>query len=232
MTKISVLIPAYQESAILPHTVKRLLAQMEKLGQSFEIIICDDGSKDDTVSVIEALGYPQVRCVTGAHLGKGGSLARGMMEATGELVFYTDADLAYGTAVIPRFLSVLEKREADVVVGSRALHKAGYAGYSFGRRLFSKGYRQALRILGGIRVTDAQCGCKAYTQKAAKALFYRISEHGFAFEFETLLRAEKQGLCVRELPVKIVKNGTSHVRPLRDGLLMLRAAIRIKKKYK
>ena len=227
--EISILIPAYRESAILPDTVARVMQQLA--GEDFELIVCDDGSGDDTVSVVEGLGYPNVRCVTGAHLGKGGSLARGVMAAKGELIFYTDADLAYGTAVIPQFLDAL-RGGADLAIGSRHLHERGYAGYPMHRRIFSKGYRAALRLIGGIRVSDAQCGCKAYTAAAAKQIYRDISEQGFAFEFETLLRAEKAGLSVTELPVCILENGVSHVRPLRDGFSMLKAAARIKRKYK
>lgn len=227
--KVSILIPAYRESAILPETVDRVMRQMA--GEDFELIVCDDGSGDDTAAVVEGLGFPNVRCVTGAHLGKGGSLARGVMAATGELIFYTDADLAYGTAVIPQFLAAL-RQGADLAIGSRHLHEKGYAGYPLHRRVFSRCYRFALRLLGGIRVSDAQCGCKAYTAAAAKRIYRDISEQGFAFEFETLLRAEKAGFSVCELPVCIIENGASHVRPLRDGFAMLKAAVRIKRKYK
>lgn len=228
---VSILITAYREATILPNNVRRLLEEMEKQHRSFEIIVCDDGSGDDTVRVVAALEDPRVRCVTGEHLGKGGSLARGVAAALGDLIFYTDADLAYGTAVIPVFLSVLEEGEAALVIGSRPLHKEGYEGYPLGRRLLSSGYRFLLRLLGGISVTDSQCGCKAYTAAAAKRLFANLSEVGFSFELETLLRARKWGLAVREYPVRVLTNGTSHVRPLRDGFSMLCAACRIKRRY-
>ena len=229
---VSVLIPAYREAATIGVTVRRLLACMEKQERSFEILICDDGSEDDTAASVAALNDPRVRFVGGAHTGKGGALARGVAQAEGELIFYTDADLAYGTDVIPSFLSALEQGMGEVVIGSRLLHAQGYAGYSLPRRVFSKAYQGALRLLGDIDAGDPQCGCKAYTAKAAKELFSGLTELGFAFEQETLLKAKKAGLSVCEIPVCVLSNGVSHVRPLRDGLDMLRAAYRIRRRYR
>ena len=228
---VSVLLTAYRESAVIPRSVARVTKELQSLGEAYEIIICDDGSNDDTAAVVAALGDPRVRCVTGEHLGKGGSLSRGVMAATGDRIFYTDVDLAYGTRVIPRFLEALA-RGADLAIGSRPLHPRGYEGYPLHRKLFSGGYRAALQLLGGIHASDAQCGCKAYTKNAARAIFADIGEQGFAFEFETLLRAEKAGLAVCELPVRVLRNGASHVRPMRDGLRMLKAAMRIRRQYK
>lgn len=229
---VSILIPAYREAARIGDTAKRLLCCMEKQKRSFEILICDDGSEDETAAVLAALGDPRVRFVEGAHTGKGGALANGVASANGDLIFYTDADLAYGTAVIEQFLSALERGEGDIVIGSRLLHPRGYAGYSLPRRVLSKVYQRALRLLGGMDAGDPQCGCKAYTARAARKIFTDLSECGFAFEQETLLKAKKAGLAVCELPVRVLSNGESHVHPLRDGVAMLRAACRTRKKYK
>ena len=229
---VSILIPAYNEAESIVQTVQRLLSCMGSQERSFEILICDDGSRDDTANVIAALGDPRVYFVGGAHTGKGGALARGVARAEGKWIFYTDADLAYGTDVIEQFLSALEQGRGELVLGSRLLHKQGYAGYSFPRRVFSKAYQGALRLLGGIDAGDPQCGCKAYTARSAKEMFADLSELGFAFEQETLLKAKRAGYSVCELPVRIISNGESHVRPLRDGLSMLRAARRTRRKYK
>ena len=230
--EVSILLPAYNEARGIGATVAQVLECMERQGFDFEILICDDGSTDATAQAVAAVGDPRVRFVSGAHTGKGGALARGVAQAIGEHIFYTDADLAYGIAVIARFLKVLERGEADVVIGSRLLHERGYAGYSLPRRVLSKAYQRALRLLGGIDAGDPQCGCKAYTAKAAKAMFTGLGELGFAFEQETLLRAKRAGFSVKEMPVRVFSNGASHVRPVRDGLSMLRAAYRTKKRYR
>lgn len=154
------MIPAYNEAESIAQTVRHLLSCMESQERSFEILICDDGSQDDTANVIAALGDPRVHFVGGAHTGKGGALARGVAQAQGCLIFYTDADLAYGTDVIEQFLSALEQGHGALVIGSRLLHKQGYAGYSFPRRVFSKAYQGALRLLAvlmrGIPGVDAR----------------------------------------------------------------------------
>lgn len=229
--QVSILIPAYKEAAHIPATVAALHRAMARLSYTYEIVICDDGSDDGTPQAVATLHDPLVRCVTGPHLGKGGALARGVAAAEGAWIFYTDADLAYGTEVIGEFLTAFEERETDLVIGSRPLHKEGYRMYPLLRRLISRVYRAALQLWGGVTVSDAQCGCKAYRTAVAKRLFADLIEVGFAFETETLLRARLAGNIVTELPVRVISNGPSHVRPLRDGLRMLRAAHRIKKTY-
>ena len=231
--KLSLCIPMYNEAAIIADTAKTLSAFMSARFSEYEILFSDDGSTDGSADIVRALDLPGV-CVVGysVNRGKGSAVREAMLAATGDVVMFTDSDLAYGTAVIPQFLHALRQGEAEIVIGSRPLHKQGYAGYSRLRRVLSRGYQACLRHFGGIAAGDPQCGCKAYTARAAKQLFAGLTETGFAFEFETLLRAQKAGLSVLELPVRVLANGTSHVRPLRDGVTMLRAARKLRRIYK
>lgn len=225
--KATILIPFYNDAPLLAITARRLVVAAEKLPFTWEILFCDDGSTDGGAEIVEKLGLSHVRVITGEHLGKGGALRRGVLAAGGELIFYTDADLAYGTDVIAPFLAAAEKC-GGVVAGTRTFAD-GYGAYSVPRKMFSGMYRRLVRQIGTLPVADPQSGCKAYERTAAIAIFTPLSETGYSFEFETLLRAVKMGFPITELPVRVLHNGNSHVRPLRDGFRMLRAARRISK---
>lgn len=225
--KVSILIPFYNDATVIEATVRRLTAAVAELPYEAEILFCDDGSTDNGAARVAALSSPHCRVLTGAHLGKGGALRRGVLAATGDLIFYTDADLAYGTAVLLPFLQTAEKT-GSIVVGKRA-GKCGYGAYSVARRVFSGLYRRLIRRIAAISVSDPQSGCKAYPREMAVALFTPLQETGYSFEFETLLRAEKLGFPIKELPVQVLVSANSHVHPLRDGWRMLQEARRISK---
>ena len=223
--KVSILIPFYNDATVMEATARRLTAAVAELPYEAEILFCDDGSTDDGAARVAALGLPRCQVLTGAHLGKGGALRRGVLAATGDLIFYTDADLAYGTAVLLPFLQTAEKT-GGIVVGKRT-GKGGYGAYSALRRVFSGLYRRLIRRIAALSVSDPQSGCKAYPRDMAVALFAPLQETGYSFEFETLLRAQKLGFPITELPVQVLVSANSHVHPLRDGCRMLKEAHRI-----
>lgn len=228
--KVSILIPFYNDATVIEATARRLAAAVAELPYEAEILFCDDGSTDGGGEKITALGLSCCRVLTGAHLGKGGTLRRGVLAATGELIFYTDADLAYGTAVLLPFLQTAEAT-GGIVVGKRT-GKGGYGAYSAARRVFSGLYRRLVRRIAALPVSDPQSGCKAYPREMAVALFTPLRENGYSFEFETLLRAEQLGFPITELPVRVLVSANSHVHPLRDGLRMMKEARRISKTAK
>ena len=119
-----------------------------------------------------------------------------------------------------------------MVIGSRPLHPEGYAGYTAIRKLASKTYIKVLNVAGGFRLSDSQCGCKAYRGDAAHAIFSRTETKGFAFDFETILWAQKFGYRILEMPVTIVNHRESKVNVLRDTFKMLKELQQIKKRVK
>lgn len=228
---VSILIPFYNDAPILADTARQLSFAAGELPYQVEILFCDDGSTDEGKEIITALELPYVRVIPGIHTGKGGAIRRGVLSATGDVIFYTDADLAYGTRVIAPFAEEA-MRHGGVVAGSRALTKDGYGGYPASRRVLSRLCRRMLRGIGELPVSDSQSGCKAYARKAALAIFEPLRETGFAFELETLLRAVSLGFSVTEVPVRVIQNGSSHVHPVRDGWNLLLAARRIAREYR
>ena len=152
-------------------------------------------------------------------------------ETCGCLRMFTDADLAYGTKVISQVVKEFEKNKGvDVVIGSRNIGKDGYKGYTFVRKLASKAYIRVLCIAGGFRLSDSQCGCKAFSGKAAEKIFSLCEVNGFAFDFEAILWAVKMGMKIVETPVHVINHGESKVRIVRDTARMLKDLRSMKKR--
>lgn len=231
--KFSLCIPMYNETSVIEATARTLSDYMQKNFDDYEIIFSDDGSRDGSAELVRSLGLQNVRVVGyEQNRGKGCAVRTGILAATGDVVMFTDADLAYGTGVIREVADIFANKSTDVVIGSRNLHPDGYEGYTFIRKIASKAYIKILCIVGGLKLSDSQTGCKAFSAKAAKDIFSRCETDGFAFDFEVILWAQKLGYRFTELPVKIINHRESKVRVLRDAFRMLRDLRKIKKRVK
>ena len=229
--KISLVIPMYNESSIIEATARELSDYMSKNFDSYEILFSNDGSKDDCAEKCEALDLPNVRVVGYENnRGKGCAVREGIMQAQGDIIMFTDADLAYGTDVIKRYYDKFaELPDTDILIGSRNISADGYEGYTFLRKIMSKVYIKVLCIVGGFKLSDSQCGCKAFRHDTAKEIFSKCTVDGFAFDFEVILFATKLGKKINEVPVKIINHRESKVNALRDTFRMLRDLIKIKR---
>ncbi len=233
--KISVCIPMYNEKKCIAQTAKTLHEYMEKqFPGEYEIIFCDDGSRDGSADEVRGLALSDVRVISYTpNRGKGYAVRTALLASSGDVALFTDADLAYGTDVIARFYEIFEKNPGlGVATGSRNLSRDGYEGYTFLRRLASKIYLKVLAIVGGLKLSDSQCGCKAFSHEAIRKIFPNCEVDRFAFDFEAILWAQKLGLSMKEVPVKVINHGESKVRLVRDTLKMLRDLYRMKKRIK
>ena len=224
----------YNESAIIAETAKTLHEYMEKNfgAGEYEVIFSDDGSRDGCGDIVRNLALPGIR-VTGYEVnrGKGCAVRTAFLEAEGDVVMFTDADLAYGTDVIRRAYDELTKVEdADMLIGSRNMSKDGYESYSLLRKIASKIYIKVLCMAGGFKLSDSQCGCKAFKLHAVKKIFPRLEVNGFAFDFEAILWATKMKMKIIEMPVKVINMGDSKVRIIRDTLKMLKDLRKMRKR--
>ena len=233
--KISVCIPMYNESKIIADTAKTLHSYMqETFGDDFEIVFSDDGSTDGSKEAVNALGLSNVRTVGyEKNRGKGCAVRTAFLESIGDIAMFTDADLAYGTEVIGRVCAMFgENPDADLVIGSRNISADGYEGYTFLRKLASKVYIKVLCLAGGFKLSDSQCGCKAFRRDAVNKIFPHCTVDGFAFDFEAILWSQKFGMKIKEMPVKVINHRESKVRVLRDSVKMLRDLRKMKKRIK
>ena len=232
--KISLCIPMYNESSIIADTAKTLHEYMSATFDSYEIIFSNDGSKDGCDRIVEEMNLPHVRVVGYPNnQGKGCAVRTALLAAEGDIVMFTDADLAYGCDVIQQVCEEFVANPADdMVIGSRNLHKDGYEGYTFIRKLASKTYIKVLCLVGGFKLSDSQCGCKAFTRETVKDIFPRCEVNGFAFDFEAILWATKLKKTIVETPVKIINHRESKVNVLRDTFKMLKDLMKMKRRIK
>lgn len=224
----------YNEASIIEDTAKALSEYMSANFDDYEILFSDDGSRDNCGDMVNAMNLPNVRVVGyEQNQGKGCAVRTAMLESTGDVVMFTDADLAYGCDVIGRIYRIFdENKGTDIVIGSRNIAKDGYEGYTLTRKLASKAYIKVLCIAGGLKLSDSQTGCKAFSGKAAKDIFGRCEVNGFAFDFEAILWAQKLGYKFTEMPVKVINHRESKVRLIRDTFRMLRDLRKMKKRIK
>lgn len=232
--KISVLIPMYNENRIIAQTAATLSEYLSAHFSDYEILFCDDGSTDGCGDTVRALELPNVRVIGyDKNRGKGYAVRYAMLHADGDVRMFTDADLAYGTEVISRVFSEFQKQDGmQVCIGSRNLNKDGYEGYTVLRRVMSKVYIRLLCVAGGFRLSDSQCGCKAFSAEAAEKIFPKCEVDGFAFDFEAILWAVKMDLQIREIPVRVIRHGSSKVHVVKDTLKMLQDLRKMKKRIR
>ena len=229
----SLIIPMYNEEKILPDTIETLHAYMESAFDDYEIVFADDGSTDRSRKIVEECGHERMRVVGyEKNRGKGCAVRCGMLAAKGDIRLFTDCDLAYGTEIIRTLYDKFTAAGCDVMIGSRNLSGDGYEGYTALRRIVSKTYIRVLCTIGGFKLSDSQCGFKAFSAKAAEDVFSRCETDSFAFDFEAILFATKLGYKIAELPVKIINHRESKVNVLSDSIRMLRDLLQIKKHVK
>ena len=232
--RISLCVPMYNESSIIAETAKDLHKYMTlHYDNDFEIIFADDGSRDGSAKIVEELGLPNVRVVGYTqNQGKGCAVRNGVLASRGDVVIFTDADLAYGMELIDDTVKIIESKSHNMLVASRSKHSEGYEGYTFIRKLASKVYLKVINIFGGIKISDAQCGFKAYEGDVGRKIFSLCKTNNFAFDLEVILFAQKMKLAIYELPAKIINHRESKVNVVKDAIRMLKAISTIKKNVK
>jgi len=231
---VSLIIPVYNEEKIVGNTVKTVREYMENnFKDDYEVIFVDDGSGDETLKIAEELSGGGIKVITyEKNRGKGGAVRTGMLAAAGDLIFYTDCDMAYGLDVIKTGCDMFaNNRDADIVIGSRRKHKDGYASYTFLRKIASVAIYMFIKICGGVKSSDSQSGIKAFKNSAAKKIFGLCEVDGWSFDCEVLLIADRLGYKILEMPVKIINHGDSKIRAA-DGMKLIKEVLKIKKRVK
>ncbi len=233
--KISLCIPLYNEEKIIRDTAESVSRYMkERFTDGYEVLFVNDGSKDASLEILSEINDPNIRVLTyPENKGKGYAVRVGMLKAKGEIVIFTDCDLAYGLDIVGEFYDEMIKNpEYGAVIGSRSLHPEGYFGYTFGRKLISKAYLRVLAVYGGLRLSDSQSGIKAFRRELAQKVFSEARVDRFAFDFEIILLTRYFGGIIREYPVRIINHRPSTIRFFKDSARMLRDIGKIKKRIR
>lgn len=238
---LSVVIPCYDEMANLQKGVLGKVAHfLNKEKFPYEVIIVDDGSTDGSVEFIQEIieEYPQFKLISGFHSGKAGAVTKGVLEAKGEYILFTDMDQATPIEEVDKLLPYFDEGYA-VVIGSRNTKRKGSP---LTRQIISRAAMVLRSMIIGIRgITDTQCGFKMFRKDAAKELFTTVNElhHGFhkvkgsnvtsGFDVELLYLAMKRGYKIKEVPVRWLYVETRRVNPITDSIQGVLDLIVIKK---
>jgi glycosyltransferase involved in cell wall biosynthesis len=235
--RILVAIPVFNEENKLPESIARLHGHVEgHAGHDYEIVIANNGSTDRTAEVAASLAerYSGVRVCHFAMKGRGSVLREVWGRSAADILTYMDVDLSTDLEAMPKLIESLACRDFDIVAGTR-LHRDSLTKRSLRRELISRCYNYLVRISFSTRLSDLQCGFKGITKEAAMRLLPFVEDHGFFFDTEMLLIAEKCGYSILNLPVTWVENADSRVKILRtawadiEGLLRLRRCFRANK---
>ena len=231
MPQYSIIIPAYNESARLGATLDRVLDHLAAQHWDAEVIVVNDGSRDDTAEMVlaRARANPALRLIENpGNRGKGYSVRNGMLKAGGEMRLFTDADLSSPIAEANKLFAAIEAG-ADVAIGSRWLQPDTQTQrQSLLRQFYGRTFNLVLRILLGLRFKDTQCGFKAFRRSSAEKLFSQQTIEGWGFDAELLFLADRSGLKIKELPVVWSDAEGTRIHPLRDGLRMMAEVLTIR----
>jgi len=218
---LSLVVPVFDEAAVLRESVARLLHSLEELNLSFEVVLSDDGSKDGSRELVIALahGDPRLRAVTSkVNEGKGAALQRGVHAAAGRWVATCDADLSTELGVLPTALRELE-RGAAVVVGDRRHANSRIARRQpWLRERLGACFGALARLAIGSDLRDFTCGFKAYRRDAAQEIFGALETPRWAFDVEVVAIAKALGMRVESVPVTWRHRPDTRVRLPGDGV--------------
>ena len=231
MPRYSIIIPAYNESARLGATLDRVLAYVSAERWDVEVIVVNDGSRDSTAELVRecAQRHPQLRLLENpGNRGKGYSVRNGMLNATGEILLFTDADLSAPIEEAPKLFAAIESG-VDIAIGSRWLQpELQTHRQSVLRQFYGRLFNLALRILLGLNFKDTQCGFKVFTQESAQKIFPQQKIDRWGFDPELLFLARRAGLKVVEVGVAWAHDEGTRINPLRDGMRMFGEVLRIR----
>jgi dolichyl-phosphate beta-glucosyltransferase len=229
---LSIVIPAYNEGLRIGKSLERIQRYLASKAFAAEVIAVDDGSTDDTADLVlrMAAEWPLLRLLRNArNRGKGFAVRRGVLEARGKYVLFTDADLSAPIEQTGMLIAALESTGADAAAGSRALQREliGVHQPPF-REYGGMVFNLLVRLLTGLRLRDTQCGLKLFRRSSTRNAFERQRVGGFGFDPEVLFLIKRDGGSVLEVPVRWNDDPATKVRFLQDAAGMVWALLLIR----
>lgn len=215
MVYLSIIIPAYNESKRITKTLKEMDSFLRTVNYAYEILVVNDGSKDNTAEVVQGL-VPEIKNLrlidNKKNQGKGGVVRDGMLQATGEIRLFTDADNSTSLDQFEKMRPFFEEGY-KVVIGSRGIRGAQLdPPQPLLRRIPGKMGNLFIQLLVLPGIKDTQCGFKAFSAEAANEVFKLATITGWGFDIEVLSLAKNLGYKIKEIPVRWVNDLASHVK--------------------
>lgn len=215
--EVSIVLPAYNEAQRIESTVEKTASALAGITSSFEIIIAEDGSKDGTNRICEALARKYdfvVHLHSDERQGRGKALNRAFRASKGEILGYIDVDLATDMRHLRELIQSI-RDGCDFATGSRMLPESNVK-RPFKRGLASRGFNFLTRTMLGSKLYDHQCGFKSFKREALFSLLDKVKDTHWFWDTELLVRAQRAGCKVREFPVEWKHGGTTKVDLIKD----------------
>lgn len=224
--RISIVIPVYNEEAILRAAIVDLRERLAPIGWAYEILIAENGSRDRTVEIARELSekYPEVRTLSAGEPNYGKALKLGILDARGDIVLCEEIDLC-DTAFHQRAVELIESGEADMVIGSKLIGGAEDA-RPWVRHAASIFYTGLLRSLLGFRGTDTH-GLKAFRRDKLEPIVRACLVDRDVFASELVIRAYRSDVRIREIPVHIIEKRPPSINLFKRVPNVLRSVARL-----
>jgi len=230
---LSIIIPVYNEEKRLHASLSKIVDYVREKGISnnSEIIVVNDGSQDNSVSVINQFkeNYDFIKLVDYKdNKGKGYAVKKGVLSAKGQYILFMDADLSTPLEEINKVIGFLDK-EYDISIGSRGLKDSDRViRQPIYRQTMGKIFNLMVRLLLIKNIKDTQCGFKCFKKEVAREIFNQTVIDRFSFDVEILYIAQKKGYRIKEVPVKWYNSPDSKVGLIKDSSKMLFEILKIK----
>jgi glycosyltransferase AglD len=229
MVEISVVFPAYNEVDYLDSAVQKTIQALGEFTNSYEIIIAEDGSSDGTAERSEELAqsYPNVRHIhREKRLGRGTALKNAFKQSYGKVIVYMDLDLATNLRALKPLIEVISVEGYDLSTGSRMMPQSKVE-RSLRRNISSKTYNFLVRRMLGSKLRDHQCGFKAFRRDSVLHLLDEVNATHWFWDTEILVRAQRNGYKVKEIPVEWQSGKCTKVNLLKDSWNMFRQVMKL-----
>jgi len=226
---ISIILPAYNEEKRIGITLPKIIHYCKTRFDEYEIIVVDDGSKDHTKNLVKKYSKDRVRLLCNkVNRGKGYSVKKGINNAKGSLVLFSDSDLATPIEELNKFMRYIVEG-FDVVIASRNLKASNIVvKQPFHRQVIGKTFPLLVNLIALRGFKDTQCGFKLFRTDVARKIVRFQTFDRFSFDVEILFIAKKMGCKIKEAPVKWIDQKGSTVSTVKDSISMLLDLFRLR----
>jgi glycosyltransferase involved in cell wall biosynthesis len=229
---VDIVIPVYNEEHVLERSVETLRSFVaQHLPCSCRVLVADNASTDGTLAVAQDLArrYEDVDYLHIPQKGRGRALRKAWLDSEADVVSYMDVDLSTDLMAFPPLIAAILEEGYDVAIGTR-LGPGSQTNRSPRREFISRTYNLLIKVLFFTRFSDAQCGFKALSRRAAQELVPLIENQEWFFDTELLLLADKGGYRIKEVPVRWVEDPDTRVRIAQTVAEDLRGLLRVRLK--
>ena len=229
---LSLVIPAYNEADPdrLPASLMKITAFVDAQSFPIEVIIVNNNSSDDTLSIAEAAAaqHDYIHVVTEMTQGKGAAVRTGMLRANGDYLFICDADLSMPVEEVLKFIPPRINGDYAIAIASREAPASQRIGEPELRHIMGRVFNWIVRIIAVRGLDDTQCGFKCFRREVADEIFPMQTIDGWAFDVELLFIAQQRGYKIVEVPITWYYKAHSKINPLRDSIDMVIETLRIR----